>query len=367
MFIKSILVIAYIYLFGYKVYSLIYKIKKFDKISLRAQIGYLYDYDFTNIFRIWLFIQAKVIRIRDVKFDDIKLYYLFNLELSALRDAEIKRVVESLEIPDIINELLYRVEGDSESEYDSDIIVVNVPNRFINFRSTQNKSLESTQLEKQPLSTPIQLPSPVSSSPETILTLSRQITPHIESQATENASESTLQAENSAESAYSSIPDEPFINTNSRNARVYARSAVSIDSDVANILFKGLKRIKRFLRKQIQATILYDPNLIIYYYVFIASIRIFVSTKRRTHISKLFKKFRTWKDLLNHPRKLEFIVGYGKKITDLTKINIFNIINILEYVISRDLLPLIQVFKYKTDSDGFIIKYKSKLVIKNNL
>ena len=43
---------AYIYLFNYKTYLLIYKIKKFDKMSPRAQIGYLYDYDFTNIFRI---------------------------------------------------------------------------------------------------------------------------------------------------------------------------------------------------------------------------------------------------------------------------------------------------------------------------
>ena len=96
---------VYIHLFSYKAYSLIYKIKKFDKMNLRAQIGYLCGYDFINIFRIWLLIQAKVIRIRDVKFDNNKLYYPSDLELSVLRDTEIKRVVESLEIPDVINEL----------------------------------------------------------------------------------------------------------------------------------------------------------------------------------------------------------------------------------------------------------------------
>ena len=36
MFIKSVLIIAYIYLFNYRAYFLIYKIKKFDKMSLRA-------------------------------------------------------------------------------------------------------------------------------------------------------------------------------------------------------------------------------------------------------------------------------------------------------------------------------------------
>ena len=99
---------VYIYLFNYRTYFLIYKIKKFDKISLRAQIGYLYNYDFTNIFRIWLFIQIKVIRIRNVKFDDIKLYHPSDLELNALRDAEIKRVIQLLKISDIINKLLYK-------------------------------------------------------------------------------------------------------------------------------------------------------------------------------------------------------------------------------------------------------------------
>ena len=94
--------------FSCRAYPLIYKIKKLDKINPRAQIDYLYGYDSTNIFRIWLPIQAKVIRIRDVKFDDTKLYHFSNLKLSALRDAEIKRVVELLEILDVINKLLYR-------------------------------------------------------------------------------------------------------------------------------------------------------------------------------------------------------------------------------------------------------------------
>ena len=77
-------------------------------MSLRAQIGYLYNYDFTNIFRIWLFTQAKVIRIRDVKFNNNKLYYFSDLELSALQDVEIKKVIKLLEILDIINKLLHK-------------------------------------------------------------------------------------------------------------------------------------------------------------------------------------------------------------------------------------------------------------------
>ena len=70
---------------------------------------------------------------------------------------------------------------------------------------------------------------------------------------------------------------------------------------------------------------------------------------------------------MSHPRKLEFMTGYKKEIVNLTKISIFNIIDVLKDFISRDLLFLIWVFKYKTDSNGFIIKYKSRLVIRSNL
>ena len=125
-----------------------------------------------------------------------------------------------------------------------------MPNRS-SYRSRQNKSLElPNQQEKEPSKTPKQLPTPKSTSPGTILTLSRDITPSTDPQSIEDDSESTLRAEIGAESASSSIPNEPSINTNSRNVPVHARSAVSVDPDVANILPEGLKRIKRPLRKQ---------------------------------------------------------------------------------------------------------------------
>ena len=40
-----------------------------------------------------------------------------------------------LKIPDIINKLSYKTQEDLESEYNN-IIVINIPNKSINFRST---------------------------------------------------------------------------------------------------------------------------------------------------------------------------------------------------------------------------------------
>ena len=66
-----------------------------------------------------------------MKFNDNKLYYPSDLEFSALRDIEIKRVIKSLKILDIINKLLRGVEEDLKSEYNNNIIIINIPNKSI--------------------------------------------------------------------------------------------------------------------------------------------------------------------------------------------------------------------------------------------
>ena len=84
------------------------------------------------------------------------------------------------------------------------------------------------------------------------------------------------------------------------------------------------------------------------------------------YISELLKEPKTWRDLLSHPKKLKFIIKYNKKITNLTKINTFSIINMPLNFFYKHLLLMIWVFKYKTDSEDFIIKYKARLVAKED-
>ena len=75
-----------------------------------------------------------------MKFNDNKLYYSSDLELSVLRDIEIKKVIKSLEIPNIINKLSREVEEDLESEYNNNTIIINISNRY---RFTQNNDVNS--------------------------------------------------------------------------------------------------------------------------------------------------------------------------------------------------------------------------------
>ena len=89
MFTKSISLIAYMHPFGCRAYAMIPKIRRLDKILPRAQIGYLVDYDSINIFRVWILSLRKVIRIRNIRFNDNRLYNLSDIDLSAINSAKV--------------------------------------------------------------------------------------------------------------------------------------------------------------------------------------------------------------------------------------------------------------------------------------
>ena len=64
-----------------------------------------------------------------MKFNDNKLYYPFDLEFSALRDVEVKKIMKLLKILDIINKFLRGVKEDLKSEYNNNIIIINMLNK----------------------------------------------------------------------------------------------------------------------------------------------------------------------------------------------------------------------------------------------
>ena len=325
-FIRSKPTLDHIHPFGCRVYSLRHDILKLQKMLPRAQIGYLVGYDSTNIFRIWLPAQERVIRARDVKFTDGKLYKPSDLELSALNTAEAKKVVEILDIPTNKPSL---VEEDS-SDYDSDTIVVNT-NRTSR-SGTRNEGLEpADKTPNEPESsmhedsTPDQLNTPPSTAPPS--------PPPIQVQTT----------------SQNPTPDIRLQNDSQGRS---LRSAVSADYDEAHILPAGTKRNKK---RNAYAAILHNTDLSSYY----SALTAFATTiERRIHISQLPPEPKSWRELQTYPRKLEFMTACRKEIQALTNKGIFKIADIPEGLINKDLLPLMWVFKYKTDLNGYISKCK---------
>jgi hypothetical protein len=66
--------ISHLRAYGCRAYPLIYDIPKLDKMQPRAHIGYLVGYEATNIYRIWIPSEQKVVRTTDVTFNE-QLFY----------------------------------------------------------------------------------------------------------------------------------------------------------------------------------------------------------------------------------------------------------------------------------------------------
>src|SRR5882757_144334 len=66
--------LTYMHIYGCKTYTLDKRIKRGDKLAPCALIGYLVGYNSTNIYRIWIPSLHKVIRTRDVIFDETSFY-----------------------------------------------------------------------------------------------------------------------------------------------------------------------------------------------------------------------------------------------------------------------------------------------------
>ena len=65
---------AHIEPYGCRAYVHIKGRPKLDKLVPKAYIGYLVGYESTNVFRIWLLSQKRVISLRDVVFDSTRRY-----------------------------------------------------------------------------------------------------------------------------------------------------------------------------------------------------------------------------------------------------------------------------------------------------
>ncbi|KAF4305818.1 Integrase catalytic core [Botryosphaeria dothidea] len=66
--------VAHMRVYGCKAYALNKNIPRSEKLQERALVGYLVGYDSTNIYRIWYLPEDRIIRSRDVSFDELSTY-----------------------------------------------------------------------------------------------------------------------------------------------------------------------------------------------------------------------------------------------------------------------------------------------------
>jgi flagellar motility protein MotE (MotC chaperone) len=85
-----------------RVYFLKNIISRKDRLKSKAFIDYLVRYDFTNIFRIWIFSRMQIIRIKDVIFDKTLFYDLAKFDSRHLLIINVKNMLKILEVSDNI-------------------------------------------------------------------------------------------------------------------------------------------------------------------------------------------------------------------------------------------------------------------------
>lgn len=87
--------------------------------------------------------------------------------------------------------------------------------------------------------------------------------------------------------------------------------------------------------------------------------------KRKVHRTDLPAAPKFWNQLRNHPHRLGFQAAATKEITDLRKQETFT--SVQDSSVRSFVIPLMWVFTYKFDDNGYLVKYKARLVVRGDL
>jgi hypothetical protein len=85
--------------YGYRTYPLNKHIPRLEKLQARAHIEYLTGYDSSNIYRVWIPSQEKVVRTRDITFNKELFYNPAELNLGHILHEEVSQAVKILKQP----------------------------------------------------------------------------------------------------------------------------------------------------------------------------------------------------------------------------------------------------------------------------
>ena len=387
-FTKETPMMGHMHPFGCRAYAVEHNLPRKEKMLPRAQVGYLVGYDSTNIFRVWLPSKGKVIRTRDVHFDDTKLFHPSDIELGALQTAEVAEIIETMEIPAAVSEILQEFEREDQG-YDSDTIVVDTSHVGLrNAKGKEKEQQESTHFEdhetpgipETPESNSINIgiPTPISSRsalPSRLGTPTpfEVLTGYAEPAATPTIQEATGDP-NQSKQAHTTEPETSQPEQRAElEIQVRPRQRLA-DLDEGNILPEGVTRSRRSKRREAMATMAgktittEDVSNQSYYSAFMAS----ANTKiTKIKASDLPPEPKTWRELKAHPKREEFLLACRNELRELDSKGTFKLVHSgtleEEEIADVTLLPLMWVFKYKIDSDGYLTKYKSRLVARGDL
>ena len=294
-----------LYITGSRVYVKINKVPKTKKVAPRALIGYLVGYDSTNIFRVWIPQQNKVIRVRNATIDESKLFDPTKpfLEEELLSTVPTRRQV--LEIPSIKERSSHRPFGTEETSSEES--------------STEDDDDDIQQTQQEP--------------------------------NTETSIAPDLQD--------SYLPPTPEYFAPVQEA-IEPTKEIIADIDERNIIQGSRRRKPTSRRREAFLAELDKPEELPGFYSAFAT---GTTHRDRIHRDQLPPEPKNWRSLLAHPYRKEFKEAADKEIAELKEKDTFIYVNRPR---EKQVLPITWVFRYKFDNDGFLTKFKARLCVCGN-
>jgi transposase InsO family protein len=317
--------IAHLRVFCCRAYTLKKHLPKVPKTTPRAHIGYLAGYESTNIYLIWVPSLEKVIRIRDVIFDEEKFYSQTEMDLAAELQVPIEQLVRTLDYGEQEREQLRELRtynDDSDDELLDTIIV----------RPRPLPQQQSTESDREQSFTPSTIDSSASTDPSTTTSSS---TPTDPSTATDSST-----------STYTS--SRPIRNRKAAKPRAALHTAV-VEHEVYDDAMPALHSAFA-AALALQATYTAGP----------------INAPAGPHRDSLPEAPRNWKQLQDHPERSGFLAAAQSELDDLVSRGAFTAVEK-----SPDLkpytVPTTWVFTYKFDENGHLVRYKARLCVRGDL
>lgn len=298
--------VAHMKAYGCKAYALNHHIDKLDRLEPRVHIGYLVGYQSTNIFRVWVPTLSRVISVRDVTFDESQRYSHQDI----LEDVVIEKVVRPIEL--IVKEdddiATYHYERSIDAP--NDTIVVDTRDESATTQSATEAT--TTQLISTNQSTTDQLPTP-------------ETTPQPETTPSTRSNTSGLD-----EGAVIDWERRSIRRRDVREAHTNTMSHLHYHSAYHNEFAYGIQH-----------------------------------DRPRIHRSELQKEPNTWNEMLRHKYREEWLKAVEVEYQELLRTHTFEIRS--ESEADSFVIPTRFVFTYKLDEDGFLAKFKARLVVRGDL
>jgi hypothetical protein len=376
--------LSHIQSYDCRVYSLRHIIVRKTKMKFRAMINHLVKYDSINVFRVWISSKMRIIQTRDVLFDLYSFYDSCVLDLKHFLSIRVKNVIQILKMlettfddvlieqnDDDSKDLIFETFSKKIDELVTDLINLQISlKNFVLDEISQMIILEMISNREIHSSKTFAI-----SKFDHIATLSKVID-QIEIAIQKIQQEIQISSKTFLHFSIDSISDvqirfesmtrqtrfdlsNSFNSSNQSNSKRRTKMKSSAD-------FVTMNTRSRTRRQTYTTTLIIVNQLSSYFATFSIELQRsnIISVVLKLHRNDLSTKSRYWRQMLNHRFSQEFQSTAVKKMIELKKRDIFLLIKERS---NQTRISLIWVFKYKSDTNEYVEKFKARLCFRNDL